>query len=73
MQLTQLKTTIGALDREKDNLQSLLDDKTERCARLDDECASQEDRANQLVRTNRDVARQVDQLHEHVKPRHGLN
>ena len=53
------------MDREKDGLQSLLDDKTERCAMLDDQVTGQEERANQLLRDNRDVARQVGGLIPH--------
>ncbi|KAF6026416.1 CEP135 [Bugula neritina] len=66
-EISQLRNTVAAMDREKDNLQSILDDKTERCARLDQECANQEEKANQLLRNNRDVARQLDHSEDTIK------
>lgn len=62
-----MRNTIAALDKEKDSLQSLLDDKTERLARLDDECAAQEERANTMIRNNRDVARQLEHSEDTIK------
>jgi chromosome segregation ATPase len=50
-EVSRLRATIGALDREKDSLQAMIDDKTERLAMLDDEFKTKDQLHSDLLVT----------------------
>ncbi|XP_064637968.1 testis-specific gene 10 protein-like isoform X2 [Lineus longissimus] len=68
-EVSRLRATIGALDREKDSLQTMVDDKTERLAMLEDDVKNKDQSLSDLQITCSSLETRLSQNSESISQR----